>query len=74
MIDRTGLGEVTQHLADEERVPGRLGEERIAQRQAFVVHPVPGRPFQPRQEVGVAQATQRQSVDAVLTMQHGEQA
>ena len=54
LVDRAGLGEVAQDLADEERVAGGLGQHRVAQRDAVLGHLVAGDLLEQRQQVVVA--------------------
>ena len=72
LIDRPRLGEVPDHLTDEERVAVGLGQQRIAQRDTLFGHLVAGRRLEQREELVVSEAAQREPLDARLPVQRRE--
>jgi hypothetical protein len=70
--DRAGLGQVTEDLADEERVAVGLRPHGMSDRDAVVEHLVPGDRLEQCHDLGVAEAVQGDDVHAPFTMQAGE--
>ena len=72
-LDRARLGEVPDHLAEEERVAAGLAVELVGERGAAVVERVAGRGLEQGLGLLRAQAREREALDAGLAPQVGEQ-
>ena len=72
LVDGPRLGQVPEHLTDEERVAVGLGQQRVAQRDALLGHLVAGRRLEQGEELVVAEAAQREPLDARLPVQRRE--
>ena len=72
LVDRPGLGEVTEHLGHEERVAVGLAVHRMGETHGGVIEGVPGGGFHERDDAGVVESGQLDAGDAVLSMQRRE--
>jgi len=67
--DRPGLGQVTKHLAHEERVAVGLAVHRMGETRRRVIEGVPGGGLHEGEDAGVVQSGQLHAGHAVVSMQ-----
>ena len=72
LVDRPGLGEVSEHLAHEERVAVGLALHRMGETHGGVFEGVPSGGFHERHDAGVVESGQLDVHDTVLSMQGRE--
>ena len=71
--DRPGLRQVTQQLAGEERVAGRLARDLRGERTPVLIELVPGRSFHQREHILGVKAGELDSLHALLAVKVGQQ-
>jgi hypothetical protein len=72
LSDRAGLGQVAQHLVDEEGVAVGLAIHRMGKADPRVIEVMPGGRFQERDHAGVVEADQLDVGNIVLSVQRGQ--
>ena len=72
--ERAGLGEVDDHLEQEERVAAGLAAQRLDQGDAIVGHLMPCRVGEQIENIGVIEAEQSDTLDTGLAAQFGQRA